>query len=229
MHTVVLRDPVSALSHLFGCIAGMYLTLLFWRLTHSDRVRRYASLCFGLSIVILYAASTAYHWVVSPESAINFCRRLDHSAIFVLIAGTYTPIFVVLLRDPLRTRLIVTLWVCVVVGIAVKWIFPLGHHNWSVLAFLALGWIGMIPVFHIRRAVGWKPLLIGLSGGVCYTIGGICDAVEWPTFYPPLFRPHEFMHFMDLAGTSIHVYFLICYVLPYQPPVETPPLGGDLS
>ncbi len=210
---LLLRDPVSSLSHLLGCVAALYVTALFWRLTAGDRLRRWSIVCFGLSMVLLYGASGAYHAVRSPEETIDFFRRLDHSAIYVLIAGTYTPVFAVLLRGNLRVILLLLMWGTAVVGIALKWLLPLGPHWLSVVIYIAMGWLGVTPIVPLIRAVGVRAMALGALGGILYTTGAVCDALNWPMLYAPFLRPHEVMHFFDLAGTSIHVVFVMRYVL----------------
>jgi hemolysin III len=220
--SVILREPFSSLSHWLGFVAALYLTGVFWRLTRGDWLRRYSVLCFGGSMVLLYGASGAYHAVVHPEAVIDFCRRLDHSAIYVLIAGTYTPIFAVLLRGRWRTSLLATMWGLAVVGVALKWLLPLGPHWLSVVFYIAMGWLGVVPVVPLTRAVGLRAMALGLLGGLFYTTGAVIDTLDWPVIYSPLIRSHEVMHLCDLAGTATHVVFVIRYVVPYP----RPPLFG---
>jgi hemolysin III len=231
---VQLRDPVSSLSHLFGLVAAVYFTTLLWRLGRGDRVRQLAVACFGLSACLLYAASSAYHAVSGPPLLRNTLQRLDHSAIYVLIAGTYTPIYAVLLRDPLRRRLLLLMWTLAAAGVACKWLLPLTPYAVSVGLYVGMGWTGLLGVVPLFRAVGPRGMLVGMLGGLFYTAGGICDALGWPVLHPDLVRSHEVLHFFDLAGTFCHVIFLVRYVLPYRRdecqdrPAEDRPVKEDL-
>src|SRR5690242_111613 len=92
-----LRNPVSAATHLFWAVVAVFVTALFWRLTRGDRARRWSIMTFGVSMCLLYTASGVYHSLRCGERALNFFRLVDHSMIYVLIAGTYTPIIVILL------------------------------------------------------------------------------------------------------------------------------------
>ena len=95
----IFRNPVSAGTHLLWCVLGMYITALLWKLSRGDRVRQLSTGAFGLSMVLLYGASCTYHAIpASYEWSVALFRKLDHSAIYVLIAGTGTPVFTVLLR-----------------------------------------------------------------------------------------------------------------------------------
>lgn len=214
MESLALRDPVSALSHVPGFLAGLYLTLLFWRLTRKDRLRRASTVCFGVSITLLYGASAAYHAVLGPPDLVRFLQKLDHSAIYVLIAGTYTPIFALALRGRMRRFMLTGMWSLALVGILLKWLMPLGPYTVSVGLYLAMGWFGVVPAAHLRRSLGWRGLFLGLLGGLIYTLGGVCDAVGWPTVHPLLFRSHEMMHLCDLLATATHVAFILGHVLP---------------
>jgi hemolysin III len=215
---VQLRDPVSSLSHLFGLVAAVYFTALLWRLAHGNRARQLGLACFGLSACLLYAASSAYHAVFGPPALLDALRRLDHSAIYILIAGTYTPIYAVLLPDPLRLRLLVLMWALAAIGVACKWLLPLTSYAVGVGLYVGMGWTGLLAVVPLFRAVGAKGMMIGLLGGLFYTAGGIFDALRWPVIHPEYIRSHEVLHFCDLAGTFCHVIFLVRYVLPYRRP-----------
>jgi len=215
---VQLRDPVASLTHLFGFLAALYFTGLLWRLARGDRRRQLGVGIFGLSMCLLYFASSTYHALLRPPSLINFFQRLDHSAIYILIAGTYTPIYMVLLPRPLRTRLLLLMWALAVVGIVCKWLLPMGAYELSVGLYVSMGWTGLLSAVALVRAIGWRATAFGVLGGVFYTIGGICDALKWPVIYPGVVRPHEVLHVFDLFGTFVHVIFVIRYVLPFGHP-----------
>ena len=180
LHGVQLRDPVASLTHLFGFLAALYLAALLWRLARGDRGRQLGVGVFGLSMCLLYFASGTYHAIVRPQWLIDFFQRLDHSAIYVLIAGTYTPIYLVLLPRPLRTRLLVLMWTLAGIGIVCKWLMPLGAYELSVGLYVGMGWAGLLSAVALVRAIGWRATGFGVLGGVFYTVGGICDALKWP-------------------------------------------------
>jgi hemolysin III len=213
----IFRNPVSASTHLLWCVLGVYITALLWRLSRGDRVRQLSTGAFGLSMVLLYGASAAYHAV--PREApllMKYLQRLDHSAIYVLIAGTYTPVFAVLLRGQLRVVLLSLVWGLAGVGIAAKWLLPWPPYWLTVSLYISIGWIGMLPLWQLIRAVGVQAMLWGLLGGVLYTFGGVCDAAKWPILLPGVVGYHEVLHLSDMGGTLIHVFFVIRYVLPFE-------------
>ena len=212
---VQLRDPVASLTHLFGLLAAVYFTGLLWRLGRGDRRRQFGVGVFGLSMCLLYFASSTYHALVHPQYLIDFFQRLDHSAIYLLIAGTYTPIYLVLLPRPLRTRLLLLMWALAVAGIVCKWLLPLGAYELSVGLYVGMGWTGLLSAVALVRAIGWWATAFGVLGGLFYTAGGVCDALKWPVIYPGVVRPHEVLHLFDLLGTFVHVLFIVRYVLPF--------------
>jgi hemolysin III len=213
----IFRNPVSAGTHLLWCILGIYITALLWRLSRGDRLRQLSTGAFGLSMVLLYGASALYHAVCGPEQLLLDLQKLDHSAIYVLIAGTYTPVLTVLLGGRLRIFLLALVWGLAGVGILAKWLLPWPPYGLTVSLYIALGWISLLLIVPLIRAVGVQAMLWGLLGGVLYTFGGVCDAAKWPILLPGIIGYHEVMHLADMGGTLIHVFFVIRYVLPFQP------------
>jgi hemolysin III len=212
----LFRDPVSAASHLLACVFAAYATLILGRLARGERPKRLSLACFGLSMTLLYGASGVYHAL--PDSAARLVfRRLDHSAIYGLIAGTYTPVFVVLLRGRLRALMLALIWAVAAAGIALKWLLPLAPSPVTVGLYLAMGWVGILPLRALVRAVGVRAMAWGAFGGILYTAGALCELLKWPVLVPGVVGPHEMMHFFDVGGTMVHFGFMLRYVLPYVP------------
>jgi hemolysin III len=196
---------------------AVYVTALLWRLCRGDRVRQLAIGCFGASMVVLYAASGIYHAIPSGAPLLIRCfQKLDHSAIYVLIAGTYTPMFAVLLRGRLRVVLLALIWAMAILGIACKWLLPWPPYWLTVGFYVGMGWVGIFCAVPLVRAVGLRGMLWGLVGGILYTAGGVCDALHWPVLYPGVVGSHEVLHVLDMGGTLTHVFFVIRYILPFR-------------
>jgi hemolysin III len=213
----VFRQPVSAGTHLLGCLWALLVVRVLWALARGDRLRQGSVGCFGLSMVLLYGASAAYH--ATPASAprlIDYLRMLDQSAIYLLIAGTYTPIFAVLLRGRLRSVMLALVWGLAGTGIACRWLLPAPPNEVTVGLYLALGAVGLTPAPALARAIGLRGLAWGLLGALLYTLGGLCDAACWPILYPRVVGYHEVLHLLDLGGTFTHVFFIVHYVLPFR-------------
>jgi hemolysin III len=216
-----LREPVSSLTHLATAVFAVYVTLLFARLTRDEPAKRSALLVFGLAMVVLYTASGVYHAVPGRKLDPLVCefRRLDVSAIFLLIAGTFTPIVAVLLTDPRRRVMLTVLWSLAAAGIASRWLLPRMPHPLTVCTFVAAGLPGFLPMRQYVKAVGPRAFGWGLGGAACYALGGICDVFDWPTPIPGLINSHELTHLLDMAGTGCHVIFMLRFVVPFERPV----------
>jgi hemolysin III len=212
----IFRNPVSAVTHLLWCLLGMYITALLWRLSRGDRLRQMSTGTFGLSMVLLYGASGVYHAFPGRTPLLPYLQKLDHSAIYVLIAGTYTPILAVLLRGRLRLILFSMIWSLAGAGILAKWLLPWPRYEITVAFYIAMGWTGVLPVVPLIRAVGVQAMLWGLLGGLLYTFGGVCDAAKWPILLPGIIGHHEVLHLADMGGTLVHVFFVFRYVLPFK-------------
>jgi hemolysin III len=218
----ILRNPVSAGTHLLWCAFSFFATALLWRLAHGDRRRQFYAGCFGLSMILLYGASGTYHALCIGERALDYFRLLDHSAIYLLIAGTYTPICALVIEQPWRSVLLGIQWGLALIGIACKWLVAAPPYEVTVGIYIAMGWMGLIPLPMLLRALGWRGMRWVMAGGVLYTLGGVCDACKWPTILPGIIGPHEVLHICDMAATTLHVYFVARWVIPYRPVLATP-------
>jgi hemolysin III len=212
-----LRQPVSALTHLGWSLWGIYAAALLWRLARGNRRRQLAVGCFGLSLVLLYAISGVYHAVpATAPGMINWLRHLDQSLIYVLIAGTYTPVFAVLLTGRLRSTLLALAWCLAAAGILCNWLLPQPPYRVTVALYVGLGWMGIAPIVPLVRAIGPRAMALGIGGGLFYTVGALCDAVNWPVIYPGVIGSHEVFHLFDMGGTMTHVYFVSRYIVPFR-------------
>jgi hemolysin III len=217
IYPFIFRHPVSAGLHLFWCLWSAYAAALLWRLARGDRLRQWSVGCFGLCMVVLYAASGTFH-AIPPEAPdlLETFRLLDHSAIYLLIAGTYTPLFALLLHGRLRLTLLAVMWGLAAVGIACKWLLPAPPYLLTVGLYVAVGWVGLLPLSAMTRAVGLRGMTWALFGGLLYTAGAACEATGWPVLIPGVVGAHEFLHLFDMGGTFSHVVFVARYVVPLR-------------
>jgi hemolysin III len=201
---LVLRDPFSSLSHAAGLVLALYVWLLLVRLARGQELKRAVG-CFGFCLCLQYAASAAYHAVVGPEELVDFLRRLDHSAIHILIAGTYTPLLVVSLRGRARAAMLALTWSLAAAGVASKWLLPFSAYHVSLVLFAASASVAMLVPGPLARGLGRSGLALALAGGACYLTGGVCDVLGWPGYWPGVFSSHDLLHVLDLAGSGLHV------------------------
>jgi hemolysin III len=215
---LTVREPVSALTPLVTSLFGVYVTLLFWRLCRGDLTKRLSLACFGVSMVVLYAASGLYHAADLPPGSLGLevFRRLDHSAIYLLIAGTYTPVFAVVLTGRRRAFFLALVWLLAGAGTATKWLFPLTSFAVTAGLYLALGGAGLLPVVELTRAAGRRGLAWGLGGGLFYAAAAVLELARWPVVLPGVVAWHEVGHLFDMAGTGTHVGMMLLFVVPYR-------------
>ena len=135
-----VREPVSAGSHFPAFLCSIYATLLLWRLCRGDRPRQWAMLCYGLSMIAQYGASTLYHSMRAAPAILHALKLLDQSAIFCLIAGSYTPTLYVLIRDPARRLLLLRgTWTLALLGILTMWLWAREPYWLTVSIYIGLG------------------------------------------------------------------------------------------
>jgi len=196
-------DPVSSWTHLVG--AGVYGVLSVWLLRRGrGRPGRVFSLgVFAFTCVSLLAISGVYH-LLGPGSGRDVMRRLDHDAIFGLIAGTFTPIHAILFRGPRRWAPLVLIWVLGVTGITLKTIFFASIPEWLGLAFyLMMGWMGLVSAWIIGREYGTAALRLPLAGGAAYTVGAVFEFTRYPVLIRGVLGPHELFHIAVLIGIGL--------------------------
>lgn len=217
----LLRDPVASASHFLMAGLAVVATLFLVRIAGSNLTRRPSVLVFGLCTIAVYSASGLYHALRLPPAELRVFQRLDMSAIYLMIAGTCTPVAGILLRGRFRAILLSGVWILALVGIGSLWVVPKPDHAVLVGTYLGMGWLGMAGVWHYWRATGWRGLSWALAGGMFYTLGAVFELARWPILVPGVIGSHELLHFCDMAGTGCHIVFIAKYVLPY-------PLSAEL-
>jgi len=191
-------------------IAGL-VALIIQSHGHSWRVIGFS--IYGMSLILLYTASTIYHWLELSPRGDDILRRFDHVAIFLLIAGSYTPVCLVTLRGGWGWRLLALVWSLAFAGTVLKLFFQHLPSWVSAALYIGMGWLAMVaigPLVHSYppRALAWL-----FAGGIAYTAGAIVYALERPDPYPQVFGHHEIFHVFVLAGSALHFVFMSQYVV----------------
>ena len=168
-------------------------------------------------MVLLYASSGLFHGLQLPRSELRFYQQLDQSAIYLLIAGTCTPVMAILLTGWLRKCLLWGIWLMAAAGILCLWLLPKAPHAATVGIYLGMGWLGLSAIWQYYRAAGFRAMAWALAGAGFYTFGAICELTKWPTVWPEVIQAHEVLHLSDMAGTFCHFVFIVRYVIPYAP------------
>lgn len=203
------HDPVSAMSHLLGATLFLYLGALLLRRGRGDRTRLIYLGIYVVSGVTLLSLSGVYHMTVRGSTARRVMERLDHGAIFLLIAGTFTPLHGLLFRGWLRWGPLVLIWACAVTGITLKTIFFDDLAEWlGLLFYIAMGWLGVVSATLLARRYGFAFIRPLLWGGLAYSIGGVAEFLEWYRVIPGVVHAHEVFHLAVLAGAYCHWWFV---------------------
>ena len=205
------REPVNGASHLIGLLLAGAGTVVLLQLAKGP-TKLVAFGVYGATLILLYGASTLYHTLPLPERPLRALRTLDHIAIYFLIAGTYTPVALVTLNGALGWTLLGTVWLVALAGIPFK-LFFLDAPVWvSTGTYLAMGYLALVAVVPIARAVSPGGLAWLVAGGIAYTIGAVIYARQRPDPFPGRFGHHEIWHLLVLAGSGCHYAFMLYYV-----------------
>jgi hemolysin III len=197
------RDPVSGYSHLAGLVLatiGLFALALLAR----GPAALATNLTYGICLVALYAASSAYHLVPGDEHLTRRLRKLDHSAIFAMIAGSSTPIFWRAFDGASRAWMIGGVWAIAIAGIAFRVLWLSAPRALYTIMYVAMGWLIVVRGPAGFRALPGAALALVIAGGVTYTMGAIVYALKRPNPLPRVFGFHEIWHLFVLAGSAFH-------------------------
>ena len=206
-----IREPVNGATHLVGLLLAGAGTILLLRMAQGPS-ELVAFGVYGAALILLFGASTLYHTLTVPDRTGRALRTLDHIAIYFLIAGTYTPVALVTLRGHLGWTLLAAVWLIALAGIPFK-LFFLDAPVWlSTGTYLAMGYLALIAVVPIARAVSFAGLAWLIAGGLAYTVGAVVYARQRPDPFPGRFGHHEIWHLLVLAGSGCHFAFMLYHV-----------------
>ena len=203
-----VEEVANSLTHGFGLILSIagFVFLFVLALIKGDGWHVASSIIYGASLVILYAASTIYHTATEPALKRRL-QVLDHCCIYLLIAGSYTPFALIVLRNGLGFGLLVVIWAAAIFGIAMKVIFRARFSAVGIVLYLLMGWIGVIAVQPLYLALGTAPMALVVAGGLSYTAGMIFFG--WHS----LKHHHAIFHVFVLGGSILHFIAVAAYVL----------------
>lgn len=160
---------------------------------------------YGLSLAALFGTSASYHLLARSERAQRIMRRLDHSMIFVKIAGTYTPVCVLAMPPAWGRPILVAIWSFAALGVTVKVFAGPELLRWSNVLYIAFGWVAIIALPVIITSLNPVELALLVSGGVLYTVGAILFSCRWPRLRPSVFGYHEVWHGFTVLAAVAHL------------------------
>ena len=213
---ITIREPGSALTHFIAMLLALCaaVPLLVRAAVHSGVKSLTAMTVFMISMVLLYAASTIYHSVNCSGRILRIFRKMDHMMIFILIAGTYTPVCLLTLPKASGLMLLAAVWGIALVGIFIKGFWITCPKWFSSVLYIAMGWSCLSVLGQLFSLLPLHAFLWLLAGGLIYTAGGIIYALRLPLFDArhPMFGVHEIFHLFVMAGSLCHFVFMFCYL-----------------
>ena len=213
-----IKDPGSAITHFIGCVMAILagLPLLIKAAREPDKIHIIAMSIFILSMILLYAPSTIYHTLDSTEKVNRRLRKIDHMMIFILIAGSYTPVCLIVLQGKTGILLCAAVWIVAIIGILIKAFWITCPKWFSSVIYIGMGLLcvfAFVPIVHSLAPAGFAWLL---AGGVIYTVGGIIYALKLPIFNSrhKNFGSHEIFHLFVMGGSVCHFIVMYFFVMP---------------
>jgi channel protein (hemolysin III family) len=202
-------DPFSSLSHLLGAALFAVFSIFLIRRGRGESLRVTSLAVFSAGTVLLLSLSGTMHLIGRNGSGHSVLQRLDHAAIFILIACSFTPIHIILFRGKQRWIVITVVWTIAFLGILLKTIYfesippPVG-----TAIYIGMGWIGIFSWLAVVRRYGFEFAQPIMWGGIAYTIGGLLDSVHWPILVSGVIQWHEVFHVAVLIGLGCHWAFV---------------------
>src|SRR5471030_269926 len=211
-----LREPINGLTHLIGAVLSLFalIAMLFKAYERgSSRITLLSVLFFRVSMILLYSASATYHSVIANDKVIKRLKRLDHSMIFILIAGSYAPFCLVALTGKIGLNLFLAVTICAVVGIAFKLCWVTCPRWLSSSMYIGIGWFAVFAIYPMSQVMSVAGLVWLVLGGLMYTIGGVIYALKSDKIKIWLFGRHEIFHVFIMLGTLCHFICVFAYII----------------
>lgn len=199
-----IREPFNAISHILGAVAALVASSLLLLCNATTPSRTIAVIIYCLSLVVLFGASGIYHAISARPRTVEILRKIDHSAIYFLIAGTYTPFCVIAFVGFWRYGFLSIIWALALAGILVK-VFIIRSPRWLTAGlYVVMGWLCIFATHELFLRL--LPVTLGwlLAGGILYTLGAVIYITRKGDLLPGVFGFHEIWHLFVLLGAAAH-------------------------
>jgi hemolysin III len=207
-----MQNPVRGFLHGTAAVASTVGAVFLWEQGAGEWSREIALLVFGLSLIALYTGSSLYHSVPWSRTWKLRMQRVDHSMIYILVAGTYTPLACIVLDGWVRWAALGAAWGIALVGILQKIFLPKIGDWFSIALQTTQGWVALPLFVPLAQRLPYPALLLTALGGVLYTVGMVCMVTERPRLWPRVFSHHEVFHVCVVAGSAAHYAMTFLYV-----------------
>ncbi|MCL4442442.1 MAG: hemolysin III family protein [Firmicutes bacterium] len=212
--TLRMREPVNTWTHFvtfLAAIVGLVFLIIETRYSASKLV---TMVIYGVSVILLYGGSSFYHWRKTTPRRTVILKRMDHVAIYLLIAGSYTPVFYYGLAGAWKWAMLSAVWALAMVGILLKIWFINSPRYVSTGFYLTLGWIALVPFVQLFKNLPLGAIIYMITGGAAYTVGAVIYATKIFDFRPGRFGFHEVFHLFVVAGSVLHYIMMVQYIVP---------------
>lgn len=209
-----MKEPVNTWTH-FVLFMAAIVGLVFLIILSKHNISKLITMTiYGVSMILLYGASSLYHWVRTTPQKELLLKKVDHIAIYLLIAGSYTPVFYYGLEGAWRWAMLSVIWILAIIGIALKLFFIHAPRYVSTAFYVSLGWIALVPFLQLVKNLPMGAIILMAIGGVTYTVGAIIYATKIFDFFPKRFGFHEIFHLFIAAGSIVHYIMILIYIIP---------------
>lgn len=205
--TLLGRDPFSMWSHLVGALLSLGATYALVRRARRRGMPGIGAATYGLSMILLFSFSTLFHYVDAGSPRLALYNKLDHVAIFLMIAGTGTAIYSAL-QARWTSYLTAALWGCAILGILFKLTFWSMPDGLTAGLYVLVGWLGSLGVLAIAQSADDHPVRSFVLGGAIFSAGAVVYAAGWPVLWTGVIGPHEVFHVLVLLGAACHFDFV---------------------
>ena len=213
---IVLKPLLRGWFHAIAAVGSVVLTVALCWQSRTDLPKLVSMLIYGLSMIELYTVSALYHIGTWRDPVRRKFRALDHANIFILIAGTYTPLCFNLLSGWLRPTILLVIWTLAVLGTSIA-TFTLHTPRWVTAGlYVGMGWVVVLALPAFLLVVPWSVVALLLLGGLLYTIGAVIYARRWPNPFPRVFGFHEIFHLFVIAGSVSFAIAVWFWALPFH-------------
>lgn len=212
-----LKDPASCISHMIGAIMALIATYpLVTKAYHLNSfIASLSMIIFCTTLILLYSSSALYHGVIATKRVERRLKKLDHMMIYALIAGTYTPICLLVLPRHSGLSMLIIVWSIAFVGMTINMIWIYCPKWINSIVYIAMGWVVSFAMKAVILGLGATGFAWLLAGGIIYTIGGIIYALKLPIFNKrhKNFGTHDIFHIFCIAGSMCHYILMYYYVI----------------
>jgi channel protein (hemolysin III family) len=203
-------EPFSSWSHLSAAVFSIAGFVILMRRGRGNPMRLWSLGLYSFTLVFLFSMSGIFHLLDKPSDARDVLQRMDHAGIWTLIAGTFTPLHIILFRGPWRWVPLAVIWVLAITGLVLQIVFFTSFPEFLILGlFLGMGWFGFISMLKMKSLYyNDKSLWLLVAGGILYSVGAIIDFFRWPILWPGIIAQHELFHLFVILAAACHWYFI---------------------